>query len=496
LANSKQLAISEAVRQGADTNIVLATIEAETGFTNMMGDNGKAYGYGQVWYMWWSNNFDYAASVLKLQLPTDTDDLATFVLNNDAFSMILAVKTIKDIWLSKNKNWHEFTLAYVGNGIPQSDYNRRLAIWNKYNNNSVVSNYSSTAQNGNSGSVGGLVSPYDDKVFEPTNFQIVKNSLTNGNILWGRKYRVLVNNAHGVALDVSQLRCTFKVNKNIQMQPNLSEITIYNLNVNTENTIIQEGNEIILEAGYEGENQYGMIFRGQIIQPIRDKEDNVTYRLKLTSLDGDAFLNYAIVGDTYIRGQTKRDMIENLTSRATISSELGSISENLSNQQLTRGKVVFGLARDYLRQIAQFEQASFYVEDGKAHIVKMDDIPNGETIELSPASGLIGTPVQAEYGVQFKSLLNPRIKIGTLVHIDNSLVREAQFTPNLSLIGQQATLPNNPFRQLDSDGIYKVISLDHIGDTRGDPWYTECNTVCQQGKIPQLINNPTANPFG
>lgn len=496
MSNGKQLAIQEARYQNCDLDIVLATVEAETDFTNKMGDSGNAYGYGQVWYAWWSANFDYAAKRLGVQYPTNMDDLAGFVTNNDEFSMIVAVKTIKDIWNQSNKNWHNFTLTYVGPQIPQWDYNRRKAIWDKYNNGSDAS-YSTNKPNGAYGTTSNSTSEASElakKIFTPTDNKVIENSLTKGNILWGRKYRVLVTNPNGTALDVSQLRCTFRASKTVTMQANLSEVVIYNLNANTENTIITEGNEIIIEAGYEGEAQYGVIFRGQIIQPIRDKEDGHTYKLKLTSLDGDTFLNYGTMNVTYEKGQTQRKIIEDIVTKASVPSELGSISENLSTQQLTRGKVVFGMARDFLRQLAKFQQATFYVEDGKVNFVRADDLPTGEVVELNPASGLIGVPVQSELGVQFKCLLNPRIKLGTMVHIDSSLVREAQFTPNFTQIGQTAKVQKvNP---LEVNGLYKVISIDHIGDTRGDDWYTECKTVSQKGAVPDLLTLSTGNPFG
>ena len=96
----------------------------------------------------------------------------------------------------------------------------------------------------------------------------------------------------------------------------------------------------------------------------------------------------------------------------------------MSESKLTRGKVIFGLAKDYLRQIAKSENATFYIEDNKVNIVKVTDIPQGQAVDLSPASGLVGVPAQSEYGVAVKCLLNPKIKINTFVHIDNSLIRE------------------------------------------------------------------------
>ena len=47
MGDIRSIAIYEAQTQGVDVNIVLATIEAETNFTNKTGDQGRSLGPGQ-----------------------------------------------------------------------------------------------------------------------------------------------------------------------------------------------------------------------------------------------------------------------------------------------------------------------------------------------------------------------------------------------------------------------------------------------------------------
>ena len=499
LSNGKALAVEEAQRQNCDIDIVLATVDAETSFTNITGDSGNALGYGQVWPLWHMDAFTAAASELGLALPSGMDALRNFTLANDRFSMAVTVKVIKSMWIGANKNWRQFTLSYVGSGIPKWDYDRRLNIWNQYTNNpSNISNayaYNGSSSGG-SASQGNPVSSalvFDTNVPTTSN-QVIKNSVQSGNILYGRRYRVIVSNAQGNALNVSQLRCTFRITKVAMMEPNLAEICIYNLNAETENRIINEGNRVIIEAGYEGE-QYGLIFDGDVIQPIREKENGTTYKLTLTALDSDRFFNFGVANYSLKKGMSARDQITELTTRAANTAQLGSISENLNDYQLTRGKVVFGLARDYLRQIAQSQNATYYMDDGKVNIVRANDLPKDTIVELSPKSGLIGTPTQVEYGISFKSLLNPRLKLNTFVHIDNSLVREKQYMPNF-VNPQAAQGTAQIIRSLDNDGIYRIIRVTHSGDTRGDAWYTECETISQVGLIPTMASSADGKIWG
>ena len=458
-----------------DVSIVLATVEAETGGNNILGDNGNALGFGQVWPQWHNDAFVYAANKYRVSWPSTLPEQQQLVLSNDPLSMAATVYVIKNDWIAARKDFRQYSLIYVGPAIPDSDYTRRYNIWLKYQGNS-------SAAYSNGGAYDSSYTSQFDVTIPASNYGVVANSQRFGNVLYGRRYRVIVSNKNGAALDVSQLRCKFNIQKTILQQPNFSEIVIYNLSPDTENSIIQEGNRIVLEAGYEGD-QYGLIFDGDIVQPIRDKEDGVTYRLSLYSLDGDRFMNYGFVGFSLLKGQTARSAANNIASQAKIPSRLGSISDGFSKSELTRGKVVFGLAKDYLRQLAQSQDATFYMEDGKINIIRADDLPTGEIFDLSPSSGLIGVPAQSEYGVSFKCLLNPRIKINALVHIDNSMIRAQQH--------QQGQI----IRNLDNDGIYRVISVNLIGDTRGDEWYTECQTVSQAGLIPGMIAITTQNPW-
>lgn len=256
-----------------------------------------------------------------------------------------------------------------------------------------------------------------------TNYQVVQNSRSYGDVLYGRRYRITVSDSNGNAFDVSQLRCTFSIIKTMMMEPNSSQIVIYNLNAETENSIIMNGARVTVEAGYEG-NQFGLIFDGDILQTVRGKEDSATYELTIIALDSDKAINFDLANYSILKGQTARAIIEHIVNNAKNPVSLGSISDELSNSsQLTRGKVLFGKFSDYLRQIAQSNNSHFYIENGQVNIINMNDLPDGEIYDLSPSSGLIGTPEQTDYGVSGQCLLNPGIKLNTLIHIDNSLVR-------------------------------------------------------------------------
>ena len=291
------------------------------------------------------------------------------------------------------------------------------------------------------------------------------------NVLFGRKYRVIVSDINGIGIDVSTLRCTFQIEKSLSETPNYAEIVLYNLSAQTENSIIKEGAKVILEAGYQNP-QYGLIFSGDIVQPLRGKEDNTTYTLTLVSQDGDIFYNKGIINASFRAGQTQRDVLENIAKQSTNDLEIGQLSDNLTPTALPRGKALFGLTRDYFRQIAKSEQAAFYINNNKIEFIKAMDLPTNEVIQLNGKSGLIGMPEQTEEGIQATCLLNPLLDLNKMVAID------------LSSIQRQKADRNSELKNIAGAGIFKIIKIAHKGDTRGDEWYTEFTAVAQTGAVP------------
>jgi hypothetical protein len=301
-------------------------------------------------------------------------------------------------------------------------------------------------------------------------------------VTFGRKYRVLVADEKITALDVSQLRVIFEIEKIALQIANYAFIKIYNLNEVTENAIINEGARVIVEAGYDN-GIYGTIFDGKILQFLRSKEDNLDYVLTLVCLDGDSFLSNNYINLTLNAGQNKRQVIEAVCNQAMVTTEIGRVSPDISSERLPRGKVLFGDPKQYLRDVAKDQRAGFYVENGKVYIERATDIAEGSALVLTPKTGLIGTPEQTQEGVGFRTLLDPRIKLKTMIKLDQSYIRQLQ-----QQIGQYPVI-------LDQDGQYQAYRVRHIGDSRGNDWYTEVDGVGRYGTIPTLLNSALQSPF-
>lgn len=307
-------------------------------------------------------------------------------------------------------------------------------------------------------------------------YEVVDIQGTLSDWLYGRRYRVIVVMDDDNSLDVSEIRCTFDIPKTQFRQSDKAVVTLYNLSPDTENRIIKSGKQIIIEAGYNG-SFYGRIYAGNIIQPIRSKENGTDYKLTLISMNTDRFLTYGLVGTTVVANQSARDAVATAASKANYPVETGSIAD--TNLVYPRGKVMFGKPSDYLDQIAKTMNATFYTEDGKINIVQAKQIPSNEIFDLGPETGLLGSPSQNETGIDFECLLNPLIVINSLVRIDNKKIAGYEWSQGKAI------------RSLDSQGIYRIIKVEYVGDTRGNDWKCRCSAITQAGTLPSFLSNPS-----
>lgn len=295
---------------------------------------------------------------------------------------------------------------------------------------------------------------------------------------------------HDIAIDVSLLRSVFKVEAAIETQVAICTLEVYNMNAATEGEIIREGFQISIEGGYE-EGQYGEIFSGDIVQVIRNRENGVDYKLEILALRGSSMFDLNFAKCSIAAGSKPRDVIDTLSKNTRQEIVVGEVSESLSDQALPRGKVLFGTPSKYLRDLAIGNDAFYWAgDDGKLIVKKVtDEIPADQVLVLSPGTGLVGTPQYSDDGIHIKMLLECRVKLMSLVKIDNELIRKSLLS--LSIGGGNNKLAQQS--QFDEDGEYQVFKLIHQGDTWGDTWTTEVVGIGRNGRGGLLVSQENAN---
>jgi hypothetical protein len=268
---------------------------------------------------------------------------------------------------------------------------------------------------------------------------------------YNRKFNLLLSTRSGDTLDVGSLKVIFKIKKTDAQTPNTAEVRVYNLNETTSRRIRSEFSKITIQAGYE--SNYGVIFLGNIKQVTYGRDNGVDSFVDISAGDGDEAYNYAIISTTISSGAKQSDQVA-ASAKSMSGNGIGTgFVDNMGGQSLPRGKVMYGMARDYLRQSTQSTDATWSIQDGRLQIVKRSGILPSQAVVLNSKSGLIGTPEQTGNGLKARCLLNPLLKIGGRV-------------------------------MLDGDGVYRLLAVEHLGDSLGNDWYSDITCLSVDASAP------------
>lgn len=283
-----------------------------------------------------------------------------------------------------------------------------------------------------------------------------------------RRCNVVVSTDAGQGLDLSSLRIKFAIKKTDGQTPNTADITIYNITPDVASRIRKEFSSIAIQAGYA--SNFGIVFAGTIKQVRIGREQGTETFILISASDGDIAYNGAVVNATLAAGSSQTDQVA-ISAQATapLGATLGPMVPG-NGVRLPRGKVMYGLARDYLRHSARALGASWSIQNGKIQFVALTGVLPSQMVVLNSKTGLVGTPEQTADGIKVRCLLNPLLQIGGKVHINQSDIAEAALpdTPKDAVVNKPVTIQH--------DGVYRILTVEMAGDTHGNDWYAD--TMC------------------
>ncbi len=293
---------------------------------------------------------------------------------------------------------------------------------------------------------------------------------------WLRKISLVVGQGGGAGLDLSALRIKFTTSKGDLQTPNSAEIRVYNLSEETAVRVQKEFTRVALQAGYE--QNFGMIFSGNVKQVRRGREGVDTF-LDIFAADGDAAYNFAVVNKTLAAGAGQKEKVDVCAGAMSEHGVSQGYVPGLESPALPRGQVMYGMARDYMRSAAQSTETSWSVQDGQMVMIPRTGYLPGQAVVLTSKTGLIGTPEQSQDGIKARALLNPQLKVGSRVQLDNRSILRAKQDFSYTAI--------NMIPKVNADGFYRVLIAEHTGDTHGKDWYTNLTCISLDGTVPPSL---------
>lgn len=303
---------------------------------------------------------------------------------------------------------------------------------------------------------------------------------------YGRKASLLMVGGSR-ALDLSEMHFQFKVTQGDVSSPNNARVIVWNLRPETMKQVRGEFSRVVIQAGYEG--SFGVIFDGTVKQFEIGKSSPVDSFLEIRAAEGDIGYTTGLVSKTFEAGTNPEAMMKE--SVIAMGLKLVEFPTNNVIGNLSRGRVLFGMARAAAQTLADSVLSSWSIQGGEVQVVPLSKYVDGEAVVINSMTGMVGIPRQTAEGVEVRCLLNPRIKCGSRIRLNNKDITQQDVKSIVPFNVQKGIVFTAPLAT-GADGDYRVLVHDLEGDTRGNEFYSNVIALAIRPSSP---DKPVA-PYG
>lgn len=246
-------------------------------------------------------------------------------------------------------------------------------------------------------------------------------------------------------------RVSFSVKKGLGKDPNTAEVKIYNLAESSRADFARTPLRVRIEAGHGDE--YRLLFVGDLRPGSGSKLERPTWETKLLLGDGSRAFANARVNKSYKKGTPFRTVLREAAGSLGLKlpKEIDA-SPNLQSQ-LATGEVLTGWASDELTRLLAPYGYGWSIQNGSLLILRDEDTRPDTARVIDVENGpMIGSP---EMGTPDKSGKAPTMNVESMLY--------PEITPGGKI----------DVRSLSIRGLFKVLSVEHTGDTHGGDWKTK-----------------------
>lgn len=261
--------------------------------------------------------------------------------------------------------------------------------------------------------------------------------------LYLRKLILTIIPSAGPNRIIDELRMTINAEKTNSSLFNTATIQIYNLSPETKGILEGSKTKVMLEAGYE--DTVERLFIGDVDKVVHKTEElDVVSTLEVQD-GGNKFRN-ARLDKGYPPNSTLKSVIDDMAKE--MGTDKGLIL-GVGDQKFGHGVSFSGLVRDHLDQLTKTNDLEWSIQDEVLQILPKLSASTEGVIILSSDTGLIKSPSKTDKGVEFTSLLQPRLKPGRRVFVQSE----------------------------NMTGLFKVRKVTHKGDNHQGDFITECEAT-------------------
>lgn len=276
--------------------------------------------------------------------------------------------------------------------------------------------------------------------------------------LYLRKVVLEIFPANGASKKIEDLRIKFKCEKTNEGKPHKSKIEIFNLSEQTRSMLEAKNTRVRVAIGYLGLKPGGLAGSGigstssvetvliGTITKVAHKTETADRITTVEVADGGNKYRNARLDKGYPPNVKLKDVIADLTE------ELGlpkGAQDGIPDKNYANGLSLSGPIRDHLNKLCQANGLEWSIQDETLQIIPTGKATSDSILEISPDSGLVGSPAKTDKGVEFETLLQPTIRPGRRVKI----------------------------KSRDVNGIFKVRRVDHEGDSHQGTFLSKCQAT-------------------
>lgn len=290
--------------------------------------------------------------------------------------------------------------------------------------------------------------------------------------------------AYVVSNDTGAANIEFEVKKDNSKDPNKGYVTLYNLSDETVSYLDANQREsiaIVLEAGFDGENQ--TIFSGTV-EFVQDKWDGHTRQTKMILGDATTNIMTAKTARSYKKGTPLDTVLNDLISDLKL--PIGKVVK-FGGQTLQQSMAFTGNAANNLERLAKNTGSTFSVQDGAVYWTTQGKRFKNAVFEISAESGMHDSPTP-QNPEPAKRRLEKKAKSKRKPKKDKGPSRaEIKEDAGLVVVTELngAIIPESTIylKSQKYTGFYKVVYLTHKGQLEGGDWVSEIGLAETRGGV-------------
>lgn len=250
------------------------------------------------------------------------------------------------------------------------------------------------------------------------------------------------------AVEITDLRVKFNVERNLKSSANKCDVQIYNLSRDGRAAVETKHLYVEMFAGHADVNR--LVFAGDVIFAMSKLEppDWVTM---LQVGDGARALGNARASISYSKTTTVKQVVRDICKSMgqTLPSNIEASHE--LDAQMGSGGVVLGSSRDALSKVIAPYGFDASIQNGRLQLLKLGET-SSDVHDVNESNGMIGSP---EFGQPHRKGKPPTMSVRMLLR--------PEIVP-----GSRINLKSQ-----HKSGLFKVTKVQHEGDTHDPTWFTE-----------------------